>query len=72
MKKIVSLLLLFFVGVMQAQQLNCTVQINSDKVASTNNQIFKNLKNSISLTSYTSFSDSVLPEVVENIFPPPL
>ena len=48
MKKIVSLLLLFFVGVMQAQQLNCTVQINSDKVASTNNQIFKNLKNSIS------------------------
>ena len=48
MKKIVSILLLFFVGVVQAQQLNCSVQINSDKVATTNNQIFKNLKASIS------------------------
>ena len=48
MKKIVSILLLFFVGVVQAQQLNCSVQINSDKVATTNNQIFKNLKTSIS------------------------
>ena len=48
MKKIVSLFLLFFVGVVQAQQLNCSVQINSDKVATTNNQIFKNLKTSIS------------------------
>ncbi len=33
---------------MEAQQLNCSVQINSDKVATTNNQIFKNLKTSIS------------------------
>lgn len=48
MKKIVSFLFLLFVGVVQAQQLNCSVQINSDKVASTNNQIFKNLKTSIS------------------------
>jgi hypothetical protein len=48
MKKIGGLLLLLFVGVVQAQQLNCTVQVNSDKIASTNNQIFKNLKNSIS------------------------
>ncbi|MCF6128703.1 DUF4835 family protein [Flavobacterium sp. AS60] len=47
MKKIVSLFILLFVGVTQAQQLNCSVQINSDKVASTNNQIFKNLKTSI-------------------------
>lgn len=47
MKKIVSFLLILFVGVAQAQQLNCAIQINSDKVASTNNQIFKNLKNSI-------------------------
>ena len=47
MKKIVSILFLFFIGVVQAQQLNCTVQVNSDKVASTNNQIFKNLKTSI-------------------------
>ena len=48
MKKIVSFLLLLFVGVIQAQQLNCSVQINSDKIASTNNQIFKNLQTSIS------------------------
>lgn len=47
MKKIVSFLLLLFVGVVQGQQLNCSVQINSDKVATTNNQIFKNLKTSI-------------------------
>ena len=48
MKKIVSVLFLLFVGVVQAQQLNCSVQINSDKVATTNNQIFKNLKTSVS------------------------
>ena len=48
MKKIVSILFLLFVGVIQAQQLNCSVQINSDKVATTNNQIFKNLKTSVS------------------------
>ena len=50
MKKIVSFLFLIFIGigVVQAQQLNCTVQVNSDKVATTNNQIFKNLQKSIS------------------------
>jgi len=48
MKKIVSIFLLLFVSVLQAQQLNCTVQVNSDKIASTNNQIFKNLQKSIS------------------------
>lgn len=48
MKKIASFLFLLFIGVVQAQQLNCSVQINSDKVATTNNQIFKNLKTSIS------------------------
>ena len=49
MKKIVSFLLIFIgIGVVHAQQLNCTVQVNSDKVASTNNQIFKNLQKSIS------------------------
>lgn len=47
MKKIFSSLLLLFVGITQAQQLNCSVQVNSDKIASTNNQIFKNLKTSI-------------------------
>ena len=48
MKNRFSFLLLLFIGVVQAQQLNCSVQINSDKVATTNNQIFKNLKTSLS------------------------
>lgn len=48
MKKIVSLLLLLFVGVVQAQQLNCSIQINADKVTNSNQQIFKNLKTSVS------------------------
>jgi hypothetical protein len=47
MKKIVSFIFLFFVGFAQAQQLNCSVEINTDQVATTNNQIFKNLKTSI-------------------------
>lgn len=48
MKKIVSFLLLFFVGLTQAQQLNCTVQVNADKVTGTNTQIFKTLEKSVS------------------------
>ena len=48
MKNRISFLFLLFVGLAQAQQLNCSIQINSDKIATTNNQIFKNLKTSIS------------------------
>ncbi|HNP32617.1 MAG TPA: DUF4835 family protein [Flavobacterium sp.] len=48
MKKTVSLFLLLFVGVVQAQQLNCSIQINSGKVTNANQQIFKNLKTSVS------------------------
>jgi Domain of unknown function (DUF4835) len=48
MKKIVSFLFLFFVGFLNAQQLNCTVEVNSEKLASTNNQIFKTLQTAIS------------------------
>ncbi|WP_396157268.1 DUF4835 family protein [Flavobacterium sp.] len=47
MKNRISFLLLLFVGTIQAQQLNCKVDINSDKIATTNNQIFKNLETSI-------------------------
>lgn len=64
MKKIVSSFLLLFVGVVQAQQLNCTVQINSDKIASTNNQIFKNLKTSIS--DFVNKTDWTGDEVKQN------
>ncbi len=48
MKKIVSLLFLFSVAITQSQQLNCTVQVNAEKLASTNNQVFKTLQNAIS------------------------
>lgn len=48
MKKIVSFLFLFFIGLTQAQQLNCTVQVISDKVTNANTQIFKNLEKSVS------------------------
>ncbi len=47
MRKIASILFILFTGLANAQQLNCTVTVNSDKIASTNNQIFKNLKTSI-------------------------
>jgi hypothetical protein len=33
---------------MHSQQLNCTVQVNAEKLASTNNQVFKTLQNAIS------------------------
>lgn len=48
MKKIASFLFLFFIGFTQAQQLNCTVQVISDKVTTANSQIFKNLEKSVS------------------------
>jgi hypothetical protein len=48
MRNIVLILFLFFISNFHSQQLNCEILINSDKVATTNNQIFRNLKNSIS------------------------
>lgn len=48
MKKIVSFLLVLFFGITQAQQLNCTVTVNSDKVSNANTQIFKTLEVAIS------------------------
>ena len=48
MKNTIGFLFLLFIGVAQAQQLNCTVQVNAAKLASTNNQIFKTLENAIS------------------------
>ena len=44
MKKIGSLLLFFLVGLAQAQQLNCRVQVNTDQLAMANIQIFKTLE----------------------------
>lgn len=64
MRNRISFLLLLFVGVVQAQQLNCTVQVNADKVASTNNQVFKNLKASI--TDFVNKTDWTGEEYKQN------
>jgi hypothetical protein len=47
MKKICSFLFFLLVSMAQAQQLNCTVQINTDKLPTPNNQVFKTLQKSI-------------------------
>lgn len=48
MKKIVSLFLVLFFNVTQAQQLNCVVKVNGEKVTNANTQIFKTLETAIS------------------------
>ena len=61
MKKIFSAFLLLFFCSVNAQQLNCTVQINTDKVATTNNQIFKNLQVAINdFVNKTDFTGEAL------------
>ena len=47
MRKFFILFSLLTVTFAQSQELNCLVKVNSDKVASTNNQIFKNLEKSL-------------------------
>lgn len=47
MRNIFSLLLVLAFGIVQAQQLNCTVNVNADKAASTNRQIFNTLEKSL-------------------------
>lgn len=47
MRKIFLFLSLLSVVMANSQELNCRVVVNSDKVASTNNQIFKNLEKSL-------------------------
>ena len=55
MRNIYSLLLVFVFGIVQSQQLNCTVNVNADKAASTNKQIFKTLEKS--LTEFVNKTD---------------
>lgn len=55
MRNIFSLLLFLFFGIVQAQQLNCTVNVNADKATSTNTQIFKTLEKS--LTEFVNKTD---------------
>ncbi len=47
MRKFLIIIVLLLVTFAQSQELNCKVTVNSDKVASTNNQIFKNLEKSL-------------------------
>ena len=55
MRTIYSLLLVLVFGIAQAQQLNCTISVNADKVAVTNKQIFKTLEKS--LTEFVNKTD---------------
>jgi hypothetical protein len=64
MKKIASFLFLFFVGLTNAQQLNCSVQVNSDKIGNTNNQVFKNLKTTV--TDFVNKTDWTGEEYKQN------
>lgn len=48
MKKTASFLFVLFFGFTQAQQLNCSVKVNAEKVTNANTQIFKSLETSIS------------------------
>ncbi|MFN8325221.1 DUF4835 family protein [Flavobacterium sp.] len=48
MKKIINLLFLILFSTVNAQQLNCTVQINTDKINISNKQVFKTLQTAIS------------------------
>ena len=48
MRKIVQLLIILFATVqLNAQELRCTITVNSDKIPSSNKQIFKTLENSL-------------------------
>lgn len=48
MNKIIIFFLLFSFGLTQAQQLNCTVTVDAQKLSVTNQQVFKTLQTSIS------------------------
>ena len=47
MHKIVLIITVFIFGATQAQELNCTVKVNADKVTGTNTQLFKTLQLSL-------------------------
>lgn len=48
MHKIITFFLLLTFGLIQAQQLNCTVTVNAQKLSNANQQVFKTLETSIS------------------------
>ena len=47
MRNIATLLFFLFIGIAQAQELNCTVTVNADKIGGTNTQVYKTLEKSL-------------------------
>ena len=47
MNKIIAFLLFFVCVLSQAQQLNCTVTVNAQKLSNSNQQVFKTLETSL-------------------------
>ncbi|MCC9064414.1 DUF4835 family protein [Flavobacterium piscisymbiosum] len=61
MNKIVALFVFFIFGFTQAQQLNCTVTINTERLPNANQQVFKTLQTSLSeFVNKTDWTGSVL------------
>ena len=63
MLKIITLFTVLFFGFANAQQLNCTVIVNADKIGATNNQIFKTLETSLTeFVNRTDWTGESLPQ----------
>ena len=61
MNKILALLVFFIFGLTQAQQLNCTVTINTERLPNPNQQVFKTLQASLSeFVNKTDWTGSAL------------
>lgn len=61
MKRIVTFLVFLFFGITQAQQLNCTVTVNTERLPNANQQVFKTLQTSISeFVNKTDWTGAVL------------
>jgi len=61
MNKLVTLLVFLSFGFVQAQQLNCTVTINTERLPNPNQQVFKTLQTSLSeFVNKTDWTGSVL------------
>ena len=64
MNKIVTLLVFLSFGFVQAQQLNCTVTINTERLTNPNNQVFKTLQTSLAeFVNKTDWTGSVLKQI---------
>ena len=62
MNRIIALLLILFCFKLQAQELNCDVQINAEQTGQTNLSVFKTLKNSLQeFINSTSWTGRELP-----------